>query len=528
MILDAKELETGTRLEADICIVGAGPAGITLALELARSSSLKVIVLESGGHDWEEQTQSLYTGSDIGRPYVPLDEARLRFLGGSSNHWAGYCMRLTPADFEKHDWIPGSGWPITYDDIEPFYDRAIPYVEIQQDQTFDIEYWADKLDGELVNWDSNLFTNAVSASSTPTAFGYQYEEDLRAAQNVSVVLHANVLDIATNETATEVTSLSIACIDGPRFTVEAKSYVLAQGGIETARLLLLSNSVIEAGLGNQNDQVGRYFADHVAIRPSMWILPNLSEKQVSLYQDETPLDEGGFWATVVSSDTLRRNEDVCGFMFHFAEAGLSPGKRSAEKIVRSMKDGKLPSYFSSHVANLFTDLDGVTDAVYDKVTGEKTLFERDWLSPWLTIECFPNPDSRVTLSAETDLFDQRRVALDWQLTEHDLMTFRKATDLMVREVGRLGIGRVWTELLRDDFVMPSYLPKGKHAISTARMSASPKDGVVDKNCRVHDVSNLFVAGSATFTTNGYAQPTFSIVAFAIRLGDHLKEIHATQ
>ena len=525
MILNAKDLTDGAVLEADICIVGAGPAGITAALELAKASGLKILLLESGGTYLEDETQDLYAGPNLGRPYEPLDQARLRFLGGSSNHWAGNCMRLTPVDFEERDWMPGSGWPISYDDIAPYYDLAAPYVQIQEDRPFDFSYWAEKIEGQPVDWNPDIFENTVSCSSPPTPFGIEYEQDLERAANISVVLYANVLEIETNETASEVTGLRVACIDGPHFRVRAKSYVLAQGGIEVARLLLLSDHVIAQGLGNAQDQVGRYFTDHVGIRPALWIWPDQKVDRFKLYEGPTYLDVGGFWGTVASSNDLRRRESIGGFTFYFMQTSNSPGYRSAQTIVRSLKKGDFPPYLSSHVMNIFSDLDGMTNKVYDVVTDKGALIDRSWLAPWLNIECVPNPDSRVRLVDEQDRLGQRRIGMDWKLTEQDLNTVKRATELMAQEIGRMGLGRVWTEALRDDYDWPGSFGLGKHACSTTRMSETPKTGVVDRNCRVHGVANLFVASSSVFRTSSFAQPTLSIVAFSIRLADHLKQLH---
>lgn len=525
MIIDATEIPDGSLQEADICIVGAGPAGITAALELAKSSGLKILLLESGGTYLEDETQALYSGPNLGRSYIPIDESRLRFLGGSSNHWAGHCMRLTPIDFEGRDWIPDSAWPITYDDIHPYYESAADYTQIQQDRCFDFAYLTEKLGGDAIDWNSEVFENVVSRSSPPTLFGQEYEEDLETAANLTVLLHANVLEIETDDTATVVTGLRVACIDGPRFRVRAKSYVLAQGGIEVARLLLLSDKVAGNGLGNEHDQVGRYFADHIAIRPALWLWPNMTDRQLKLYDDEGDVDDVGFWATVASSDSLLRREQIGGFVFHFLDATISPGARSSRILRRTARNGELPPYLSSHIINIFSDLDGAAGAAIKKLTGADNLFDRKWLGPWLSIECIPNPDSRVKLVEETDRFGQRRVGLDWRLTEHETRTFKRATELMVQELGRLGLGRAWTEVVREDFELPPRTPAGKHAIGTARMSETSRTGVVDANCKVHGMSNLFVAGSAVFTTGSYVQPTFSIVAFSIRLAEHLKEQH---
>ncbi|MEO1189384.1 MAG: hypothetical protein AAFW60_09955, partial [Pseudomonadota bacterium] len=158
MIIDARSLSEGDTLSADICIVGGGPAGITLALELS-GTPLKVALIESGGFSLDNATQDLYIGPNLGFQYDPLDEARLRFLGGSSNHWSGHSMRLVPIDFEKRDWMAWSGWPISYDDVAPYYDRVQPYFELHDERPYDIEYWADKLGFNLFSFDADYHEN---------------------------------------------------------------------------------------------------------------------------------------------------------------------------------------------------------------------------------------------------------------------------------------------------------------------------------------------------------------------------------
>lgn len=340
-----------------------------------------------------------------------------------------------------------------------------------------------------------------------------------------MLLHANLTKIQTTDTAAEVTGLEVSVIDGPRFTVRAKTYILAQGGIEIARTLLASNDVVPTGLGNRSGTVGRYFADHIAIRPALWISPSFPNEKILPYWEEHPLEAGRFWAIVASSDDLLREEKVGGFMFHFLRTGVGPGQRSLRALGQSLGRGEMPDYMSTHVMNMLRDLDSIPDTIAQEFTGSGNVFSRDWIAPWLSIECKPNPDSRVVLVDEKDRFGIPKAGLDWQLTDAERHTFTRATELMTRELGRLGYGRIWTTLLRDDFEMPERVANGKHAISTTRMSATPETGVVDRNCRMHEVHNLYIVSSSVFPTNGYAQPTFSIVAMAIRLADHLKRQH---
>ncbi|MBO9402576.1 GMC family oxidoreductase [Shimia sp. R9_3] len=521
MIIDARSLPDGEVIDADICIVGGGPAGITLALELS-GSPLKVALIESGGIYYEDETQQLYKGPNVGFQYDPLDEARLRFLGGSSNHWSGHAMRLAPVDFEVRDWMKWSGWPITYEDIAPFYDRAQPYFELHEERPYDIAYWADRLGFDLFDLNPDLLENVSINQSPPTAFGYTYEDALRASENVTVFLNANALNIDSTSTASEVTGIDLACIDGPRLRCEAKRYVLCMGGIEIPRLMLLSNKVHNTGIGNGNDLVGRFFADHAAIRPAARILAGRTAPNIDLYAEPYEFDDvGGMFAAIVPSDDLLRREQIASFIFHMFPAARSPGDLAIGQLTKQLR-GK-GNGLAPHIQNVLTDLDGAVNGIWRRALDTRDdLITREWVGPWLGFECVPNYDSTVHLVEETDRFGQRQIALNWQLTDQEMRTVKRATELLASEISRTGAGRVWTDVLSEDYDWPSFVARGKHHCGTTRMSAGPDTGVVNADCQVHGISNLFISSSSVFPTNGYANPTVTIAALSIRMADKFK------
>ena len=269
MIVDAHSLEIDSSLTADVCIVGAGVAGIVLARELI-GQDVRVCLLESGGFSQNPETQSLAAGENVGFPYYPLDTARARQLGGSSNLWhvsmgatgVGARLRpLDPIDFETRDWVPFSGWPFNRMHLEPYYKRAQTICKVEP-ATFDVNDWEDRAARPRLPLAGSDVQTIIYKVGNRDVFARDYPEEVSRAENVTIFLHASVLEVETNATADQVTRVRVGVLNGPRFYVTAKVFILAAGGIEVPRLLLLSNKVQKNGLANQNDLVGRFFMEH--------------------------------------------------------------------------------------------------------------------------------------------------------------------------------------------------------------------------------------------------------------------------
>ncbi|MCK4785578.1 MAG: GMC family oxidoreductase, partial [Desulfobacteraceae bacterium] len=274
MTVDARSLQENYTIETDVCIVGAGTAGLTLAREFV-DKDFRVCLLESGGLKPDQETQSLYWGENVGHPYFSLDTARARYFGGTTNRWhiaigddrVGARMRpLDEIDFEERDWVPHSGWPFSKSDIDPFYDRAQAICRIEP-LTYDVADWEDPEKSPRLPLDSNHVRTVIYKFGSSDPFITDYAKDVIEAANIRTLLYANVTEIETNETARVVKRLRVACLGGKKFWVSAKLYVLAAGAIEIPRLLLLSNKSHRAGLGNQHRLVGRFFMEH----PHFWL-----------------------------------------------------------------------------------------------------------------------------------------------------------------------------------------------------------------------------------------------------------------
>jgi len=491
VLIDAHDVPRDSVLDADVLIIGAGAAGITLARALAGTRAT-AIVLESGGLDEEDATQQLAHGLSDG---YPVDVTRLRYFGGTTNHWGGWCRAFDPWVFERRPWVADVGWPIGPSELAPWYRQAAAVVELPSHPpgwTWDWAYWRRQLRrwGFALLPDNDVTTGAVFRFSPPTRFGTKYRAELRAARNVNVVLHANALELRTDAAAAHVTEVPVATLAGNRFLARSRIVVLAVGGLEVPRILLLSDSTRSAGLGNDHDLVGRYFMDHV-------------EGSVGT------LEIGALPAAYM------------GGVFGNARAmvGLTPAAMEREQLLACAvtfdADTKLgvgryadrdSGVTAADVGTLRTGLGGGSSHAADVL---------------VRAEPKPQSDSRVVLSGERDALGQRRLELRYARSPAVESSIRRTLELVGRELGRAGVGRLRIDLDDTDKTRYEVPTIGFHLMGTTRMAADPKQGVVDADLRVHGTDNLYVASSSVFPTVGYTNPTLTIVALTLRLAEHL-------
>jgi len=518
LLIDARTVPKNQVIDTEVCMVGAGAAGITMAREFV-GQEFRVCLLESGSLEFDEGTQSLYKGKNIGHSYPLIDLARLRYFGGTTNHWGGMCRPLDEIDFEKRDWVAHSGWPFRKSDLTPFYERAQAICQLGP-FAYDAEFWEDTQNSPSLPFTGNRVLTKVYQLSPPTRFGKVYRDEIMHADNFSTYLHANVVDIETTETAKTVNRLRVATLHGNKFWVSAKIFILAMGGLENARVLLLSNKIQKAGLGNQNDSVGRFFMDHPHVVSGVF-LPSTPNLPFALYSPHK-VNKTQVWGTLTLAEEVLRDEKLLNFTTFLQpldKEAVKKGVASLKFLYRRIRDGEIPDDFWKHLGNVISDIDDVAITVYGK------MFNRN--RPFILynrVEQAPNPDSRVTLVAERDSLGQNRIQLDWRLSAIEKQTIRRAQEVIGQELGRAGLGRLRVTLDNDDPSRPPLLEGGWHHMGTTRMHIDPKKGVVNENCRVHGISNLFIAGSSVFPTGGSANPTLTIVALAVRLADHVKKL----
>jgi choline dehydrogenase-like flavoprotein len=514
MMIDARRVARNSVVQADICVIGAGAAGITLARELA-GQSMRVCLLESGGLEPDQETQSLAVGENVGLPYYPLEAIRPRYFGGATNLWQGMCRPLDDADFDARPWVANSGWPFKRSELEPYYTRAQKICQLGPFRYEEAD-WAGSRRPVLDVRGTNL-RHAIFQFGPPTRFGQVYRQEVLDAANVHTYLHANVAKLETTRTGEAVRAARIACVDGNQFSLTAKQFVLATGGIENARLLLLSNDVHTTGLGNQHDLVGRFFAEHPLIKSGL-IMPASANAQMGLYR-LSPESGFGVKALMAIDAETQRQERIAGYSTALDPTDTeSVGVGSAKRLYLDMRQGKIPKQFFWHLRNVVMNIDDVASVAYRELM--KTPVQLYSLDN--RIEPVPNRSSRVTLSDRRDALGLPRVKLEWRLADEDLQTLIRGQELMARELGKKSLGRVKMEIDSKAGWPVSAIHGGYHHMGTTRMHESPRLGVVDASCRVHGVHNLFIAGSSVFPTYGYANPTLTIVALAVRLAEHLK------
>lgn len=524
--VDTRTLADGEVIDADICIIGAGPAGMAIATAF-EGDSTRIALLESGDIGFDEETQALAAGEVVGIPYPDLDGVRLRMLGGSSNHWGGNIRPMDALDFEVRDWIPNSGWPFGLEELLPYYKRAASFCGVPN-EAFEIESQEAAVGASPWDFVDDAITTQVfqTVGGEARALGAYHEETLENSSGVTTYLFANVVDITTDDLSSRVRELTIKTLNDKTLKARAKHYVLAAGGIENPRILLLANKTRPAGLGNENDLVGRYFMEHLTSPDFALLFPSDPQLDFRFYKDYEA-DWGETWGMLTFSEEIQRQAGLVNARFQAAKITNEfnknidePGMQSLAKLVQSGSSGRVPDELEQHLANVIADIDDVAQSGYYRLFHhpDYPLVSIDLV---VISEQIPNPDSRVYLSQEKDRFGQNRCVLDWRLTDLDSENLTRISDQIQRQFGRSELGRVRIQLPEGGYKNINPHPHYHH-MGTTRMDEDPKRGVVDANCRLHEVSNLYVAGSSVFPTVGNVNPTLTIIALAYRLADHLK------
>lgn len=524
-----------------MCIVGGGPAGLSLA-SCFIDTPVRVLVLERGGQPGRPagmQHGDIGEGAiDFGTPPTPPPR-----FGGAANEWIvrlpwhqrGVRMvGLSPIDLDRRTWVPHSGWPISWDDLAPFYGRARSFLGLSDINDLATDFRRDT--------DQNLHLDEFGLTTGFERFALSkvFTEDMwnlvRQAPNVDVMLDAPVGELRGENG--RITAVDVDDQRAGRFSVAASVVVLAASGFENPRLLLSANG--EAGIGNQHDNVGRYYMDHVRsvggrLTPHD---PALIDRmgEFDIRADANNATTWRMGRLTPTPDAMERHQlphSAAQLLPKLAQRELD-ALSAASQAARSVARLQRPTGVAGPQAVL-PSLARVVAAAARMSIGQRRIPPRTdagWSGlgggsgPWGSfavehqIEQFPNPDNRLFLDDRRDSFGRRRIALDWKWSRAEIDGLQRTQQLFVDAFDRSGLGTYdpvhWADPPDLTTAAGAFHPSGG-----TRMHADPRHGVVDADCQVHDWHNLFVAGSSTFPTVGYANPTLTIIALALRLGDEI-------
>lgn len=522
MIIDGRNIPAGTKVETDLCIVGGGPAGISLALRFAGKRGINVALVESGGREWDSRTQDLAEAEIHGHRYFPVKESHLRVLGGSSLSYGGIITELSGIDFEERDWIPESGWPISKADVDNYLAEALKLFEVDEDdgQAADAESTPSTI------WNKVLF-------SPPTRFGKRYAGDLERADNVTTYLHSTVTNIRLYPDGKRVEGLHVRCLGGNSYRIVARHYVLAGGGVEIPRLLLASNDVAIPGIGNQHDNVGRYFQEHPRAR-DRYKIPTGTPELIDRIDGAAGTLR---FSRLGISEKVQREEGLLNFSVNlaFGYAGQDTDQWWAiRRVVNARRSpwSDCPYYHGDYGGgpNKVRWEEVKTTLIKPHRTVQSVIgatlspgFMRRWVSLESNVEQIPRRENRVVLAPDRDELGMRLSELHWCLDDLEGHTYFRGRELVLQELDRLEPG-LSKNRMDDPQQWPDQVFGTWHHCGTTRMSNDSKRGVVDADAKVHGIDNLFIAGSSIFPTSGATAPTLTLVCLTLRLGDHIEPL----
>jgi choline dehydrogenase-like flavoprotein len=552
MILDANTLPAQHALRADVCIVGAGAAGISMALQFL-GTDIEVLLLESGAFEEEPDTQALYAGTVTDpRLHSPPERYRQRRFGGTTTIWGGRCMPFDPIDFEPRDYMPHSGWPLRREALMPFYPAANRLCEAGDFRYTAAETFRDGGRPMIEGFDSPYFSSdTLERFSCPTDFAARYGARLRGARNITVLLHANVTAIRLRSGGDRVAALDVHTLSGRRLEAHAAHFVLATGGLEVARLLLTSRDVHTDGIGNQHDVIGRYYMCHLA--GTIGAL-RIQKPPGTVHHGYEISDEGIYCRRRLAlRPEMQRAQRLGNFVARLHHPRITdPAHRNAVLSLLYLAKPLIPYEYGKrlhgderagmrawlrHLGNVVTGPFAALEFAWHMLRDRK-LSERKFPSIIVTskanlysidfhAEQQPNAASRVTLDTARDALGMARLRIDWRYGAGDVDTVQRAISLLAAEFARTGVGTLEYSPESVETEMTRYGAYGGHHIGTARMGSDPRSSAVDADCRVHGVVNLFLASAATFPTSSQANPTLTVIALSLRLAAHLQALLQT-
>lgn len=546
MLTDGRTIPHDTIISTDICIIGAGPAGITLTNKL-HALGKNICLLESGGLEGDEAIQSLLQGEIVSSHNYPKDEleaGRYRQFGGAANRWhvelptGQVGVRHAPLDeidFVEREWFPNSGWPVTYQSLLPYYQEAQNICELGP-FSYDAKCWQTPDALPLKICGDRLYSSVFQFGKREI-FTKKYLSEYVAAPNVHLITYANLADLQLAQETSRLQGAKVVCWNKVQFTVKANLFVLAMGGIENARALLLSNAVQSSGLGNQNDLVGRFYMDHPGFSLGSFFpaRPRLFER-MRFYDLRMAKGQAIAGKLSLTPETMQQNQilntSIWFFPRPYGHNALSVS--SAKALLAAARGKKRVNNWFYHLKTALAGGDEILRVAYRSWLQKKALIVDAGKGGWsqyqrpsklysffevaAQVEQAPCFDNRVSLSQSIDELGLRRAKVNWAWSPLDIASIHRTLEILETDFSASELGQFMP--LPSDRLL-SKLYSAHHHMGTTRMHKNPQQGVVDSNCRVHGIDNLFVAGSSLFPTGGYANPTLTIVALALRLAEYL-------
>ena len=527
MFINADELPTSSNVECDICIAGSGPAGLTIASELSETS-IQVCLLESGGLSRQRAGITQTPAEQLG---VPIDVSKFckQHFGGASNMWGGLRGRwfrsrpLDPLDFKERFWVPNSGWPITYEELKPFYERACKLLKLPRFDSFEIMTHRHRFAPQFHNGELH---SSIFQESKPVRLGTHYRKLLDSSQNVRVYLHARVVDIEEAEGEPKINHFRFVSRSGNAHKVSAKRFVLACGALETPRLLLVSKHKKTSGVGNEYDLVGRYLMQHPKGRYGYLTL-NPKTFRALLYTRKNSMHNTRCWAGITFDEAFQRRGKVLNHCIMFTPIFALPESYASQTYRALLRTWHGVPYRAEQRREMFELLTGWPEVAARAI--KRFLKNPRFGTQFILMnhmEQVPKPESRLFLSEKRDQFGVRQLVVDWRIDCFEKRSLWRLHRLLQNTLERCELGRLDSDIesLIDNW--PVSRDSG-HYIGTTRMHGDPRRGVTDQNGRVHSVRNLYISGSSVFPTSGHANPTLTVVALAFRLADHLMALSRT-
>jgi len=508
----------GERLDCDVCIVGSGVIGLALIREF-EDSGLSVVVLESGGEARESAIDDLQTSIVHGDQFHGATEGRARQLGGTSNIWGGQALPMDSIDFARRDWVPNSGWPIAFDAIVPFYRRAATFLDID-DRDFDHDVFA-RFGVTRPDWlPSSTLRYHVSKWAPVPRLIDRYRHGIARSGATKLVLHANLTDIATSAAGNHVDWVTARSLDGHRIDVHARRFVLATGAIETARILLAASRRSGRPIGDGHVLVGRYLMDHPSGAIGQ-LLP-ADEAQTQRLFNLFYIGSRKYSARLSLSDAQQREKQLlnmsCGFNFVAPPNGAIDVLRRGIAAIRARSARQVTAAGLQAVATL----PAMAYWGWQRTVRQRAVYPGAAVNLVVNCEQSPSPNNRVSLAAETDAFGIPRSQISWTPGAATEAGARRFAHLLRQCFADGRAGEIVLQRWVDDPSEPTTLQDAFHPMGTTRMAESPREGVVDSDCQMFGVDNLWIAGTAPFPTAGHSNPTFTAIALAMRLADQFK------